>query len=99
MQFQKKLLLIGGSRYNFTTDDNQQLSACKFNTVDPSELAEGNDVSGLYIGELKGEYHLFEKLKTMKPLNYYNFKLNLTMQGKKTVVEVLDVDTTVLKGD
>ncbi len=92
MQFQKKLLLIGGSRYNFKSDDGQQISACKFNTVDPDEVAKDENNAGLYVGELKGDYALFEKLRILKPLKYYNFTLDLTMKGQKAVITVIDVD-------
>ncbi len=97
MQIQKKLLYIGSSRYSFEADDGKKLAATKIHTVDATEKALGDDVTGLYVGELKADYMLFDKIKKLEPLTYYTFALELTMQGKKAVITVADVDVNANK--
>lgn len=92
MELEKKLVYVGASRYDFKPDgETQSLKASKVFAINFEEVHRDNDRVGMLVSEMKAPYELFEKLMTLKPLNPYVFKLVISMNGKKTSIQIVDV--------
>lgn len=92
MEVHKQLLFIGSSRYDFKTNDGEQLKGAKINVIDVGQVSQGPDKHGFLLSEMMLPFELFKKSEKLAPMKMYNFNLSIEIDGKKVKVSVIDFD-------
>lgn len=92
MNIEKEMVYVGCSRYDFVPEgENRGISACNAFLIDFSQIKNEADKSGMSVSQIKGDYSLFEQLSKLTPLKPYKFELSISIDGKKTVVTLVNV--------
>ncbi len=93
MQVKLNLLYVGSSCYSFKSkEDGKLLEGAKLQAIQLADDKKDTDTRlGLSVTDFKADYALFDKFKVLKPLQSYEFVVDVVLDGNKKEAVILDV--------